>query len=271
MGSRVLQGSAYLDDIVIYSCSWDDHVSHLATVVDRLREEGLTVMLRKCQLGMRSCSFLGHVVGRGLVSPEQEKIAAVQETRPQTKHDIRAFLGLARYYRRFIPGFSTTATCLSDLTRTQAPATLQWTEKCEAAFQKLKDALTSQPVLTSPRLHTTICTSDRCFRCFRRCSKSTRPEGSGTDRLHSISESCSHERCRYSMIEKEYLAIVASLEHFEAYLLGHTFVVQTDHRALSFIRDMKPSNNRITRWALARQPFQFTVAYRHSMISTRLR
>ena len=143
--------SGYIDDIAIYSSDWESHCKHLAEVLGRLRAEGLTAKSKKCQLGMKTCVFLGHVVGKGQVAPEHAKVSAVRDfQRPQTKADVRAFLGLAGYYRRFIPEFSGTAAPLSDLTRATAPNKVVWTSTCEEAFQKLKTALTDGPILTSP-------------------------------------------------------------------------------------------------------------------------
>ena len=104
--------SAYRDDIALFSNTWEDHLLHLQTVIQCLHDERLTVKIRKCQLGMKSCSVLGHVVGLGRIAPELPKVQAIQEfQRPQTKQDSRAFLGLAGYYRQFIPAFSAIAAC----------------------------------------------------------------------------------------------------------------------------------------------------------------
>lgn len=130
---RVLQGrgnfaAAYLDDIIIFSKTWQDHERHIREVLQCLREAGLTAKPSKCQFGMGHCSYLGHIVGGGAVRPEVGKIEAVQKTStPQTKKQVRAFLGLAGYYRRFIPDYATIAAPLSDLTRKSSPAQVSWT------------------------------------------------------------------------------------------------------------------------------------------------
>ena len=143
--------SAYLDDIAVLSNTWEDHLLHLQTAMQRLHDEGLTVKIRNCQLGMKSCSFLGHVVGLGRTAPELAKLQAIQEfQRPQTKQDVRAFLGLAGYCHGFIPAFSATSACLSDLTRNAAQDKVSWTPECEQAFQTLKTRLAIQPVLVTP-------------------------------------------------------------------------------------------------------------------------
>ena len=143
--------SAYLDDLIIYSKSWEDHKKHISKVLQRLREAGLTVKAKKCQLGMTECVYLGHVVGNGTVKPEPGKIKAVQKFPiPQTKKQIREFLGLAGYYRCFISNFSSTAIPLTNLTKKSNNSKIPWSQQYTVAFEKLKDALCSSPVLRSP-------------------------------------------------------------------------------------------------------------------------
>lgn len=138
-------------DIVIFSCSWQDHVTHLKAILEALRRAGLTVKLKKCQLGMAQCSYLGHVVGSGVVRPELDKVRAIQEFPiPVTKKDVRAFLGISGYYRKFIPNYSAIATPLTNLTKKKAPSNVIWTETCEEAFKQLKHALSSEPILNTP-------------------------------------------------------------------------------------------------------------------------
>ena len=95
--------AAYLDDLVVFSTSWEEHLQHVTRVLQRLKEAGLTAKPSKCQFAMRQCVYLGHIVGNGLVQPETSKIEAVQRWKvPETKKQVRAFLGLTGYYRRFI-------------------------------------------------------------------------------------------------------------------------------------------------------------------------
>ena len=139
--------SAYLDDLVVFSQTWEENLQHLEAVFVRLEEAGLTARPKKCQFRMSQCIYLGHVVGGGRVEVQRAKVEAVMKLpRPQTKKDVRSFLGLAGYYRKFIPDYATMAVPLTDLTRKNQPTTVEWTAECETAFAKLKEKLCEAPI-----------------------------------------------------------------------------------------------------------------------------
>ena len=156
MMDRVIDGlddfaAAYLDDLVVFSSSWTEHRSHVKMVMERLQAAGLTAKPTKCQFGMAKCVYLGHVVGSGQVSPEPTKIEAVESfPTPQTKKEVRRFLGLTGYYRKFIPDYAKVALPLTDLTKKNTPNWVKWSAEADQAFHKLKLSLCSSPVLASP-------------------------------------------------------------------------------------------------------------------------
>ena len=142
---------AYLDDIIIHSDTWENHLNHMEIVFDKIREAGLKVKERKCTFGNGSCIYLGHVVGNGLVQPMECKVEAVKIFKQtKTKRDVRSFLGHCGYYWKFIPNFSSIATPLSDLARKSMPKQVKWNEKCDKAFIELKEVLTRAPILVMP-------------------------------------------------------------------------------------------------------------------------
>ena len=153
---KVLQGledyaAAYIDDLVIHSTTWEEHLTQIQTVFQRLRLAGLTAKPQKCQLGMSRCVYLGHVVGSGLVQPERSKVQDVESfPTPTTKKQVRCFLGMTGYYRKFIPDYASIAAPLTDLTKNAAPNQVVWTDRCKGSFQKLKSLLCREPVLHSP-------------------------------------------------------------------------------------------------------------------------
>ena len=153
---RVIQGlddftAAYLDDIIVYSKTWTEHLQHIQQVMERLQKAGLKVKRKKCQFGMSRCVYLGQVIGSGVVEPEASKVEAIQSfSVPETRKEVRAFLGLTGYYRKFIPDFASIAAPLSDLTRKSSPNRFKWTPECNAAFTTLKQKMCSSPVLKTP-------------------------------------------------------------------------------------------------------------------------
>ena len=254
--------AAYLDDIVIYSDNWKDHMKHLKEVFRRLRKAALTVKLDKCQFGMDQCIYLGHMVGNGTVRPENSKLEALKEFPiPRTKTAVRGFLGLAGYYRRFIPNFAETAAPLTDLTRKTATKEVQWNSECGRAFEKLKSLLCGEPVLKCPDF-------EKPF--VLQTDASDRGVGAVLSQLYEgedhpvayFSRKLLPREEKYSVVEKECLAIKLAVQIFRVYLLGRSFTIQTDHRSLEWLDRLKDANNRLMRWSLALQPFQFSVQYR---------
>ena len=122
---------------------------HVRAVVNELRKTGLTANPAKCRLGREETSYLGYRVGRGNVRPQEDKVAAIREwPRPQTKKQVRSFLGLVGYYQRFIPGYATLASPMNDVMT--LPDRVRWTDEAEAAFRTLGVALCEEPVLITP-------------------------------------------------------------------------------------------------------------------------
>ncbi|KAJ1205101.1 hypothetical protein NDU88_000536, partial [Pleurodeles waltl] len=154
--NTVLQGleafsAAYLDDIAVFSSSWDDHLVHLWKVLEALQKAGLTIKASKCQIGQGKVVYLGHLVGGEQIAPLQGKIQTIIDwVPPTTQTQVRAFLGLTGYYRRFIKNYGSIAAPLNDLTSKKMPKKVLWTANCQKAFEELKQAMCSAPVLKSP-------------------------------------------------------------------------------------------------------------------------
>ena len=150
-----LQGfsAAYIDNLAIHSDSWDNHLQHVRTVLQCLREAGLTAKPKNCQFGMDKCVCLGYVVGNGVIQPERSKLQSVESfPTPTTKTQMQCFLGLTGYYRKFIPYDASLATPLTNLLRKCTLNKVVWTQECKEAFQRLKALLCANQVLRSPDL-----------------------------------------------------------------------------------------------------------------------
>ena len=263
----VLEGEksalAYIDDVVIHSETWSQHLEDLAMTLRRLQEAGLTVKKRKCCFAGATVSFLGHVVGKSEVRPQDAKITAIKTYQlPKTKKDLRAFLGLVGYYRKFIPNFSSRSANLTDLTKGNNPTKILMVPLHIAEFQDLKEAITSDSVLAAfqPGLPTQLHT-DASDRGIGGCLVQIHPDGQERP-VAFYSRKMYPRECRYTVTEKECLAAVDSVRHFQAYLLGAPFQLVTDHKALTSLQHMTGGGARVTRWALSLQPFTYQVVHR---------
>ena len=263
LGDCTAYAAAYLDDVVIHSTTWEEHIRHLTDVLQRLKEAGLTIRPKKCQFGMDRCSYLGHVVGNGEVRPEEAKVQAVRDfPPPTTKRRVRAFLGLTGYYRKFIPDYAEIAAPLTDLTKKTAPNRVNWSEECNRSFASLKDRLCTEPILRSPDFDRQfILQTDASDRGIGAVLSQTDEDGVEHP-IAFYSRKLIPREERYSTVEKECFAIKAATHNFRVYLLGRQFTIQTDHRALEWLDRLKDNNARLTRWSLALQPYQFIVKYR---------
>ena len=237
---RLLEGlgkfaGVYLDDLVVFSQSWEEHLKHLEAVCTRLKESGLTAKPKKCQFGMAQCVYLGHIMGEGKVRVETSNVEAVRGMpAPRTKKDVRAFLNLTGYYRKFIPNYASIATSLTDLTRKSEPNSVKWTGDCVSAFQRLNFLLSSAPVLRAPDFTKTFIlqtdASDRGVGAVlsQRYEEDDQPVAFFSRKLLPREE-------RYSTVEKKCLAIKLAVQAFRVYLLGRSFTIETDHRALKWL------------------------------------
>ena len=256
--------AAYLDDVIIHSNTWEDHICHITEVLRKLKEAGLTIRPKKCQFCMERCSYLGHVVGNREVRPEEAKMQAVSYfPTPTTKKRVRAFLGLTGYYRKFLPDYADIAAPLTDLTKKNAPNRVKWTEECEKSFKILKNKLCTEPILRSPDFSEEfILQTDASERGIGAVLSQYDQEGTEHP-VAFYSRKLLPREGRYSTIEKECLAT----HHFRVYLLGRKFTIQTDHRALEWLDRLKNNNARLTRWSLALQPYHFVVRYRAGTVN----
>ncbi|KAL1255563.1 hypothetical protein QQF64_013624 [Cirrhinus molitorella] len=224
--------AAYIDDVVIHSETWQDHLEWLRRVLLELRRAGLTANPQKCHLALAEAQYLGFRVSRGLIQPQQQKVKAILTApRPETKSQVRAFLGLAGYYRCFIPNFSTLASPLTDLTRKwQLEKTDTSNTGLGAVLSQVRDG-EEHPVTY-------------------------------------ISRKLTPAETRYAAVEKEALAIKWAVLELRYYLLGRRFTLMTDHAPLQWMARAKDTNARVTRWFLALQDFHFTVEHRAGMANS---
>ena len=255
--------AALLDDVIIFSETWEEHIKHLDQIFSILKEAGLTAKPRKCNFGMCEVNYLGHTVGGGVVRPEPEKIKAITTfPRPSNKKEVRGFLGLSGYYRRFIPEYLEIAAPLSDLTKKPAPNQVNWTEACEDAFNLLKHHLVSAPVLASPDFERPfVVQTDASDRGVGAVLSQVGSDGMEHPVMYLSRKLLPREQ-KYATVEKECLAVIWAIKSLRVYLLGKPFTVETNHRALQWLDKTKETSGRLTRWSLSLQPYSSQIRYR---------
>ena len=241
----------YIDDLLAKSATDREHLECLRRVFETCRLHALRLNLAKCIFFQVSLRWLGHVVGHGSISPDPDLISAIEEyPQPTTLKALRGFLGLANYYRRFVPHMASVASPLYDFLRSDAPSlTSGWGEKHDDSFLTLKRLLTSEPCLK-------IYDHDRDTEIHTDASQI----GIGgvlmqkhNDDWHPcmyFSHRMTGAQLNYSTTEQEFLAIVTALQKWKAYLLGKPFVIRTDHKACTYYQNKSGAklSLRETRW-----------------------
>ncbi|KAJ6437992.1 retrovirus polyprotein [Purpureocillium lavendulum] len=256
--------SAYIDDILIYSSgSLADHRKKVKQVLARLRDAGLQIDIDKCEFETTSVKYLGFIVeaGKG-IRVDPEKVRAIQEWEaPRSARAVRSFLGFANYYRQFIPKFSNIASPLTALTKKDAA--FAWSSECQAAFDELKARLISAPVLAQwdPDRETIVETDSSGYVTGGALSQK------GDDGLMRpvafFSKKCAPAECNYPIHDKELLAIMRCLQHWDAELRSvESFTVLTDHLNLRYFTRKQPLSERQARWAETLSRYNFTIVHR---------
>jgi hypothetical protein len=261
MARKVLQGleatDNFVDDVLSFTEEWRRHLDELRQLFERVRQAGLTVKPCKCYFGFPQVEYVGHVVGQGTLATMADKVHRISEAPiPRTKRQLRSFLGLAGYYRQFIPNYAVVAAPLTDALRGGVAGTLQWGQVQDQAFVELKERLCRAPVLTLPDVTKEfILRTDASDVGIGAVLLQAHPDGIFP--VAYLSRKLNRAERNYSVMERECLAIVWAVSKLYGYLYGRPFVLQTDHRPLTFLNQAKMTNARIMRWALTLQPFRF--------------
>jgi hypothetical protein len=248
----------YLDDILVFSKNAAEHTKHLRMVLDILRDAKLTVAIHKCKFYQEEVLFLGHIISGTGVKADPAKVQAVTDSpRPTDVPHLRSFLGMATYFRRFIDGFARVAHPLTDLLKQDTP--WRWDDACEAAFCKLKELLTSAPVLALPDWR-----SQTPFELV--CDASLKGVGGvlmqNKRPIAFESRKLIDAELRYSATELEMLAVVYCVEKWRCYIEGREVLVYTDHKPNTFFATTKMQSRRAARWLEKLQQYQLQWHYK---------
>ena len=257
----------YVDDVIIFSRNFEEHMDHLNLVFKHLKAAGLRLKPNKCHFAKAEVQYLGHRLSVSGVKPNPAKTEIVEHFPvPRNQREVRSFLGLTNYYRRFVKGYSMIAAPLNKLL--SKAVEFSWSEDCEKAFTVLKQKLISAPILGFPDM-------DKPF------VLTTDASGTGLGFILSQKDDENHERVimfggralhksekNYTVTEIEALAVVYAVDECRVYLADREFTIITDHQCLQYLDRFKDSLPRLNRWAMKLQSYQYKVCYKKGSANT---
>jgi RNase H-like domain found in reverse transcriptase/Reverse transcriptase (RNA-dependent DNA polymerase)/Integrase zinc binding domain/Integrase core domain/gag-polyprotein putative aspartyl protease len=250
----------YLDDIIVLGKTFDEHLRNLGEVFRKLGAANLKLSPKKCRLFKKEVKFLGHVVSVDGVGTDPEKTEAIRNwPAPEDKHQLRSFLGLCTYYRRFVKGFADIAKPMHRLTEDKQP--YDWTKTCQDSFDKLKELLCSAPILTYPTVGSKFIVDTDASNTGIGGVLSQIEHGE--ERVVAyFSKTLSKAERNYCVTRRELLAIVKTIEQFHKYLYGQEFLIRTDHASLKWLLQFKNLEGQLARWMVRLQEYNFQIEHR---------
>ncbi|KAL0195339.1 hypothetical protein M9458_008911, partial [Cirrhinus mrigala] len=262
----------YIDDILIYSNSYSEHVQHVRAVLQRLVKHELYAKEEKCEFHQERITFLGYVISPEGVAMDESKVNAVRNwPRPKTLKELQRFLGFSNFYRRFIRNFSTVAAPLSSMIK-QGSTRLTWTPAAAQAYDELRQRFTTAPILHHPDPNLPFLVEvDASNTGVGAVLSQRQGQPLKTYPCAFFSHKLSPAERNYDVGNRELLAIKLALEEWRHWLEGarHPFTILTDHRNLEYIRTAKVLNHRQARWALFFTRFHFDITYRPGSQNTK--
>lgn len=250
---------AYLDDLIILSSSFNEHLQDLQKVFDRLNIFKLRLNREKCTFACESVRYLGHVITKSGITPDPEKIAAIRDMKPPSNiKQLLTFVQTCSWFRRFIDGFAEVSRPLTSLLKKNIR--FQWGPAQQIAFERLKIFLTTSPILrqADPSLPYILKTDASAY-----ALGAVLMQGEGPDErpVEYASRLLTASEKNYCTTEREALAVVWSVNKFRGYLEGSTILIQTDHQPLKWLMNLKSPSGRLARWALSLQPYDIRIEY----------
>ena len=247
---------AYLDDIIIFSKTPQEHLSHICMVFEKLRAANLSMKKSKCNFFSKEIQYLGHILSATGIRPLPSKTRAIQHMNPPTTpKQVRAFLGLVGYYRKFIKGFAKVAKPLTLLNRQQVK--FEWTPNHQTAFEHLKNAIVQAPILHYPNPNKTYivytdASDDACGAQLSQTHEGT--EFPVAFLPHTFSET----QWKWSTTEQEAFGVYYAITKWNYYLQGANIIVRNDHKPLARFLNGKNANNKVNRWSLELATYNIT-------------
>ncbi|HBS53814.1 MAG TPA: hypothetical protein DD806_07425 [Flavobacterium sp.] len=249
----------YIDDLVVFGCSIEQHNKNLIRVLERLRKYNLKLNPKKCLFLQHSVTYLGHVISEEGIAPDKTKFDKLEKyPNPENADEVRRFVAFCNYYRKFVPNFAELANPLNALLRKKVE--FNWSQKCQEAFEKLKKSLIKHPILQHPNFEKefTLTTDASNVACGAILSQ----EVNGVQLpIAYASKAFSKGEKNKSTIEKELTAIHWAVMNFKPYLYGKKFTIFTDHKPLIYLFTMKNPTSKLTRMRWDLEEFDYEIKY----------
>lgn len=256
----------YLDDVLVYSTSLQEHINTCQEIFKRFRTHNLKIQLDKSQFLQKTVQFLGHTLTSEGIMPNEQKIEAIKKfPLPKTQKEIKSFLGLVGYYRKFIQDFAKLTKPMTSCLKKNAK--ILHNKEFLDCFEKCKQLLINAPILKYPDFEQPfILTTDASDVAIG----AVLSQGTvGTDKpVAFASRTLSETERKYSTIEKELLSIIWATKYFRPYLYGRKFIIYTDHRPLTWIMSLKDPNSKLTRWRLKLEEYDYSIVYKKGKYNT---
>ncbi len=259
--SLFLHAFCFFDDCITFSQTFDDHCTHVVDVFQRFYDAGFTFNPSKIQICRRKLKYLGFIIEPGKISPDPAKVIRIRKyPRPRNIKDIQRFLGALSYYRRFIPMFSVMALPLYRLT---SPSNeFIWDKDCEDGFNGLKNALADFTQVYLPDLNRKFIITCDASRKQIAAILSQEKDGIRYPVYFASRTLTPVERKSFSVSELELAGVLYGISKFRPYIEMTEFTIETDHRAISFLQNLKDPSGRLARWFMILQSFNFTIVYK---------
>ncbi|CEJ05159.1 hypothetical protein RMCBS344292_19107 [Rhizopus microsporus] len=253
----------FIDDVICYSQSPEEHIKHLQLVFNKCRQHNLRLKFKKCTFGARQVEYLGHTISGEGISPHNHNVDKIFAFKtPRNADDVRSFLGTTGYYRRFINNYAMVSAPLTRLLKKNVR--FQWSQEEEDAYQSLKNALTSAPLLAYPdRQQVQILTTDASSKGISAILSQAPQDDLQNEKVISYNSRTLRDAERnYATVHLEALAIVWGVSKYRHYLLGRKFLLRTDNAALVFVLNPSKPSPKLSRWAATLLEFDYDVIHR---------
>ena len=250
----------YLDDIIVHSRTKEEHIVHLASILERMSRYRLLCKLSKCEFFQTEVKYLGLIFSAQGIAVDQEKVSGIVKMQhPTNLTELRSFLGMCNFYRKFVKDYSTIATPMTRLTHKDVG--WDFDEACNQAFNALKEALTIAPILACPDFEKRFILTTDASNVAIGAVLSQEDESNVERPICFISRKLTAPELNYATTHKECLAVKWAIDELRHYLQGHKFLIRTDHLALKYLMTTKDLQGRLARWALTIMEYDFEIDY----------